>query len=252
MTIKDLAKVPSKVVTLLKIKLKEKHFNGLPYLHYRNGSDSLLIVFSAFTGANRRYNYVKSFRYLNCDKLYILDPYGYLGSYNLYENGEDYPRKNTQSLVNKIVIGGGYKHVYTAGTSKGGTCAIYFGLAIGADEIFSGACQYNLGTYLWREEFRDVFYGMMGKDAGQKEVEMLDNIVKAKVRESVKGKSKVHVFYSKKELTYERQIIDLLHDLKENEVPYEDVESDFEKHELVAGPFVKYVNDYLGNKLNNE
>lgn len=237
-----------KTKNLLYIRINERKYKNLPYLFQQNNSDTLLIVFSAFTGEKRRYNYIKSFKTLKCDKLFILDPWGHLGSYNLFENGYDYPQKITQSLIDLIAHRKPYKHIYTAGSSKGGTCAIYFGLTIGADEIFSGACQYNLGTYLWREEFRDIFYGMMGKNAGQKEVDMLNDIVKAKVRAGSKGSSRIHVLYSKKEMTYERQIIDLLHDLSEFDVPFVDIESDFEKHEMVSEPFVKYVKSYIENQ----
>lgn len=237
------------LITRIRISINEKKYKGLPYLYQKKGTDTLMIVFSAFTGGKRRYNYVSSFSSIKSDKLFVLDPWGHLGSYYLFENGEGYPQEITLSLINNIIFSGKYKSVITAGTSKGGTCAIYYGLTIGANEIFSGACQYNVGDYVWREEFRGIFYGMMGKDAGQEEVDLLNDIVKAKVREARKGKSMIHVFYSKKEKTYERHIIDLLSDLKKYEVPFVDIESDFEKHELVAEPFVKYVNNYLGKTL---
>lgn len=241
-----------KAVSLLKIKLRQKNYLGLPYLYEKRGSDSLLIVFAAFTGNKRRFNYVRSFKDVRCDKLFLLDPWGHLGSYNLYENGQDYPCKITQNLINEIVIGSRcYKHVYTAGTSKGGTEAIYFGLPIKADAIFTGACQYNLGTYLWRKEFRPIFYGMMGKDAGEKEVELLNDAIRGKLRGNAGCKTVVHVFYSKKEKTYERQIIDLMHDLEYYQIPFKDIESDFERHEDVAYPFIDYVKECF-NQIENE
>ena len=92
---------------------------------------------------------------------------------------------------------------------------------------------------------------MMGKDASQREVELLNKKMYDTLTSYNGNKTVVHVFYSKKELTYERQIIDLLRDLKENNIPFVDVESDFEKHEDVAGPFVEYVKDYF-KKLKNE
>lgn len=144
--------------------------------------------------------------------------------------------------------------MYSAGTSKGGTEAIYFGLSLDVDVVFTGACQYNLGTYLGRTEFRDILEGMMGKEAGQREVECLNEKMYDALRNYKGSKTVVHVFYSKKELTYERQIIDLLRDLKDNNIPFKDVESDFEKHEDVAGPFVQYVSDYFKQmeQLKNE
>ena len=235
----------SSLFTRLNIKIREKSYHDLPYLYQKKGADSLMVVFSAFTGDKRRYNYIKSFSTLKCDKLFILDPWGYRGSYNLYNNGDDYPMRTTIALIRQVMTKGKYKHLYTAGSSKGGTCALFFGMELGADAIFTGACQYNLGTYLWREEFRKIFYSMMGEDAGMDEVSLFNSIIKNKLRENSGTQTEVHVVYSKKELTYERQIIDLLRDLKQLGIPYKDVESDFERHEDVSTPFVKYVKDFF-------
>lgn len=249
MLLSDLKRKATKHMTRMQIKFSQKSFDGLPYLWQRNGSDRLLIVFSAFTGDKRRFNYVTSFKGLKCDKLFLLDPWGCKGSYNLYENGQNYPEQITKRLLTEIVNSGGYKYVYAAGTSKGGTEAIYFGLPLNVDIVFTGACQYNLGTYLGRAEFRDIFEGMMGKDAGEQEVNHLNELMYETLRTYKGNKTVVHVFYSKKELTYERQIINLIQDLKENNILFEDVESDFEKHEDVAGPFVQYVTALLSGEI---
>ena len=91
----------------------------------------------------------------------------------------------------------------------------------------------------------------MGKEAGEKEVELLNEAIRGKLRENAGCKTVVHVFYSKKEKTYERQIIDLLHDLEQYQIPFKDAESNFEKHEDVAYPFVDYVKEYF-NQNDNE
>lgn len=234
--------------SILKIKLHEKKFEDLPYLFQKNGSDTLMIVFSAFTGKMRRYNYVRSFKDIKTDKLFILDPWGYLGSYNLYENGSSHPMETTLNLIEKIASGGGYKSIYTAGSSKGGTCAIYFGLTVNATAIFSGACQYNLGTYVTRPERIEIFHGMMGSKAGKAEIDRLNNMVKDKIKEKKNTKTVIHVLYSKKELTYERQIVDLLKDLEANHIPYLDVERFFENHDEVSAPFVEYVKEFFSEQ----
>lgn len=70
---RDVLKKIQSVVTLIQIKVREKKFEGkLPYLFFCNNSDSLMIVFSAFTGPKRHYNYVKGFGSLKMDCLYIL------------------------------------------------------------------------------------------------------------------------------------------------------------------------------------
>lgn len=94
----------------LYFKKNTKLFNGrLPYLHIKNNSEALLIVFSGFDKDNnvRQFNYVRKLWSLKCDKLYISDPFGYRGSYYWFENGDNAPEKLTLSLVNQIVIGGG-------------------------------------------------------------------------------------------------------------------------------------------------
>lgn len=230
---------------VLYIKYYERKFEDLPYLFFRKHSDRLLIVFSAFAGNKRRYNYVRGFRNINADKLYILDPWGYRGSYNLFDNGSPHPQGVTQKLISKIISWGGYKEVYTAGTSKGGTCALFYGLKNNVTAVFTGACQYNVGNYVFRLDESKIFYGMMGNEAGQKEVDLLNRIVRDEVFKSKDTKTIVHVIYSKKEPTYENDIKDLLKDLTDNGVHYIDLERGFEEHSLVAEPFAQYVNEYM-------
>lgn len=67
-------------------------------------------MFSAFGSSDRRtYNYVRTLHGCKIDKLFILDPWGVKGSYNLYENGSDYPQNVTNSLIVKLIDGGGIK-----------------------------------------------------------------------------------------------------------------------------------------------
>lgn len=236
---------------ILKIKLFERRFEGkLPYLYVDNHADSIIIVFSAFTGKKRRYNFVKGFEPLRMDKLYILDPFGYLGSYNLYEHGSNYPEVLTRKLIEYILGRKPYKQVYCAGSSKGGTCAIYYGLEYHADVIFSGACQYNLGSYLHRPDHEKIFETMASSNGcGDFDKEewnrKLNSIMPSVIEKNRDSKSEVHVIYSKKELTYQRQIIDLLEKLHQCHIPTKDIEMQFEKHEEVGKPFIQYVLSYF-------
>lgn len=143
---------------------------------------------------------------------------------------------------------GGYKEVYTAGTSKGGTCALFYGLKNNVTAVFTGACQYNVGNYVYRLDESKIFYGMMGDKAGEMEVDLLNRIVRDEVHMSKGTNTTVHVIYSKLEPTYENDIKDLLKDLADNGVHYIDLERGFEEHSLVAEPFAQYVNAYMNNK----
>lgn len=131
----------------------------------------------------------------------------------------------------------------TAGSSKGGSCAMIFGLHHKVNRIVVGACQYNIGTYVAREGFRPIFYAMMGESAGEKERILLDSIIgnaldKAHAEDY---HPEIHVLFSKKELTYERQIKDLIEELQNVNFPTVFIEEFLEDHSEVG----KYFGPYL-------
>lgn len=234
------------------VQLKQKNFGGtkLKYLYLESKkNDSLMIIFSSMDkNNNRRYHYLKSFSNLDIDKLYILDPYGYRGSYWLYENGQSFPQEETMSLLQGIINQKKYKEIYTAGTSKGGTAAIYYGLAINASEIYSGACQYNIGSYLYVPVHMDIFFGMMGGNAADKECLLLNLCMPKQIERYKESKSIIHILYSKKEHTYESHIVDLFGKLDQENLNYKKVEFYFEKHSDVGYPFIEYVSKEILKK----
>ena len=230
------------------IKLKEKSFGEcLKYLYFSNTSDTLYIIFNGFQEGNvRLYNYVRALQKSKADRLYILDVWGYKGSYYLFENGSDTPCKNTLALLNHILQKGHYKHIYSIGSSKGGTAAIYFGLIINASVIIAGACQYNIGNYLTKPEHYEIFRAMMGVNAGNEEREKLNSIMPSHLQK-YKDKSSpiIHLLYSKNEHTYQDDIIDLLDKL--NECGYRVLEKqyDFSEHNDIGIYFKKYLRGLL-------
>ncbi len=232
---------------LFALKIKEKHFNKrLKYLFIDNKSDTLMIVFSAFSTTNiRTYNYVRSLKTLKFDKLYILDVWGYRGSYYLFENGESYPKVETMLLINSILSKKKYRSIYTAGTSKGGTAAIFYGLELNVSMIFAGACQYNLGTYLTLPEHSAIFKGMMGKFAGLKEKNILDSIMPAQLLAHSGSNVVIHLIYSKNEITYEADIISLLGQLRLCEYNVVEKEYYFFNHGDVGRYFIDYMHAYF-------
>lgn len=242
----NLRKILSKVLFLLKIKLKERTFMGkVKYLFFDNGAKDLLIVFSGFSGEQRRYNYVKGLREINIDRLYILDTFAYMGSYYLYENGNNEPEKLIKSFIDSVLGCKKYKHIYMAGSSKGGTAAIYYGVEYNADAILSGACQWNLGSYLHRPDHEKIFLSMMGQNASDKECRELNDVMPNQIKRHNSYKGIIHLIYSKKDLTYERQIVDLIKDLKANNLRFIEKEEFFEKHDDVGYPFLAYLRNFL-------
>lgn len=99
-----LSKIP-KVIKFIKNKirlsLKESRLGKLKYIYERNGSDELIIVFSAFESV-RKYDYMRTLSESKIDKLFILDTFGYRGSYYWFEKGEEMPNVLVSKLIESV------------------------------------------------------------------------------------------------------------------------------------------------------
>lgn len=85
---------------------EKKHKGRLKYLYEKNDSDTLIIVFSGFSDTPV-YNYVRTLKSINANKLFLLDDFGYRGSYYWYEHGTNLPSELVISLIQKKLSGGG-------------------------------------------------------------------------------------------------------------------------------------------------
>lgn len=216
----------------------------LKYMYLNEHSDTLLIIFSGFGVDNTRlYNYVKSLWELKCDKLYILDNYGYRGSYYWYEGGSDYPEKLVIEFLRSFIAKNSYKKIYTGGSSKGGTAAIYFGLSLDVDGIFAGACQYRIGDYLSLPKHKQIFYGMMGASASSNEKNELNMKLPDLLNSKKESTTIVHLLYSKKEIerTYQDDMIYLIQDLHKNSIRFTEQEENFLSHGEIGLFFPNFV-----------
>ena len=223
------------------IRLHERTFKKrLKYVFLKNHSDTLVISFSGFS-PKPSYNYMRSLKDVKTDKLFILDDFGIRGSYYWFENGQDLPRELVQSLVSQVVARGGYKRVITLGSSKGGTCAIYYGLIFGASDIYAGACQYYAGTYLSSEEHRPILRAMMGDMPDEEARTVVDRMMPDLLKQYAGSKSKIHLLYSKAEHTYDEHIKYMIEDLKKYGYDYTEQLEDFKDHNDVGKFFPKFI-----------
>lgn len=232
-----------KQATSLFFFLKTRTYKSrLKYLYERKGSKKLVISFTAFSD-KPCFNYYRTLKPIKVDKLFLQDNFGYTGSYLLYENGDDLPRRLTMGLLNKIISNNHYDEIVTLGTSKGGADSIIYGLEIGASEIFSGANQYFIGKYLNTDEGnrRKVFLAMMGEKAGIKEQTVLDTVMPDLFIKHKDAKSFIHVLYSKKEHTYDDHIKDMITDLEKTNIKFIEIEENFEDHNDVWRYFIPYI-----------
>ena len=105
----------NKAIDLLKtkylMKFKQKTYMGSKYkinylLEKNSKSKDLLIVFSACTkiGQKARYNYIRTLDEFKCNKLYILDDFGFdgRGAYYLGKDKDFMIEKDVIALINKV------------------------------------------------------------------------------------------------------------------------------------------------------
>lgn len=220
----------------------------LKYLFVGNHSDTLVVVFSGFS-ETPRYNYVRTLKQFKCDKLFLLDDFAYHGSYYWYANGKDVPERLVKSLVSRIINRGGYKKVITVGSSKGGTCAIYYGLKLGATDIYAAACQYHIGKYLNTDDHEKIFKGMMGDNAGEKEQAMLDRKIPSLLKEKHESCCTIHLMYSIDEHTYDDHIKDMIKDMDGYGIRHIDTIKTFSNHAEVGRFFSPWIKEELTRTL---
>lgn len=241
---------------IIKFKILEKNYQGVKYIYQKSGRENktLLISFSAMPPNNFRvYNNVRGFSNLPVDRLFIKDSWGYRGSYYLYENGSLDPFFSTCALIEKISNQGKYTNIITAGTSKGGTCAIIFGIKYNAKYIFSGACQYYIGDYLAVPVHEDILKAMQGNLEREEIIKRLNEVVPSMINSYAKKNSSIiHLIFSKKEHTYTSHISDLIDCLKRNNLKVVEKEYSFTNHSDVGYYFLNYINEYFKEKINQE
>lgn len=239
------------IATRVYFHFKESTYKGrLKYIYEKHSSDKLIVIFSSFAD-KPVYNYTRTLIDIRCNKLFILDDFGYRGSYYWYEHGKPYPLELVSSLIRETIRLGGVKSVITLGSSKGGTCAIYYGLLFRASHIYAGANQYYVGKYLNKDKHNRIFKEMMGSDASKKEQELLDNMLPNMICQNKSSESIIHLLYSKKEHTYIEHIKPLIKKLNINDIKHYDKVESFENHSDVGKYFSPWIKSEISKLVNN-
>lgn len=239
-----------KLANVIYIKLHEKKYqNRLRYLFCNNNSDVLFVVFPAFNGEKRRYNYIKGLMRYKVDKLFLLDDFGVKGSYLLFEDGDDTPRKLTIGLLSELIIKKNMKKLSLWVRAK--AVLVQYIMAWNLMQIIYWQVHASIisGSYLHREDHEDIFKGMMGQNASQQESDILNKIMPNQLKKHSGSNSFVFNIYSEKELTYQRQIIDLNKKMKECNIKHENVVLDFENHDDVGIHFLQYIHKNLSKLI---
>lgn len=236
----------------IRVAAQEKKYSGngieVKYIFKRKqDSRRLIVVFSAFAGheVKARYNYLRTLKHVQENQLYILDDFGYhqVGSYYLGDSCKLYEADLLTELIRKIASKCNADEIIYAGSSKGGSAALIYGFKNNADHILIGSPQYHLGEYLseneYHEKIRDAIIGGTKYDKS-----WLDALVETCMKNSDK-KSVVHLMYSSKEASYERDVSCLIDDMIRNGIRLEAVDAGYESHGDTGVYFSAYLKDQL-------
>lgn len=250
----DILSKVNKAMDLLKTKylmnFKQKVYLGkkyqVKYLLERNiNSNDLIIVFSACTkiGQKARYNYIRTIDKFKCNKLFILDDFGFdgRGAYYLGKDKDFMIEEDVRALIKKILDEiKPNKEIYI-GSSKGGYSALYFGLERKNSYIIIGAPQYNLGDYLNLPNHKNILKYIMG-DCSSDSIEKLNKLMKNKLYLNKDNNNYIYIHYSSEEETYDSDISQLLNELNRINIKTHHDKKFYKNHSELTLFFPEYIN----------
>lgn len=216
-----------------------------------NFSDELIVVFSSLTrkGVPARYNYVRTLQGVKKNKLFILDDTGpeHRGSYCLGKYGDSSVEQNTRLLINTIIRDHKIKHTYYCGSSKGGWCALYFGLDDHNADIIVGANQYYLGDYFLALPDIRLERWVLGEQWNMNDIDNLNKKLRNKLFKNKDNNNKIHIHISDQEHTYEEHVKDMLADIKECGYLFDTEILHYKDHAEIVNYFPSYLKKMIGD-----
>ena len=250
---KKIKKYLEYISTKVEKVLSEKRFSynnvRLKYIYKKNKkSKVLIVVFSACTrkGIKARYNYMRTLKKIEDNKLFILDDFGEdkRGAYYLGKNLDNSIEKACVKLIEKIMKEQKIEKIICVGSSKGGWAAINIGLNFENVNFIIGAPQYLLGNYLKSPYLVKCREYVMG-DIDDEKIEYLNQYLRKKIAMKI-NQSVFYLHYSNMEHTYEDHVKYLISDIKQYDYKLIEEKKDYKNHDEVA----LYFPDFLVNSIN--
>ncbi|WP_343317666.1 heparinase II/III family protein [Arthrobacter sp. TMP15] len=171
------------------------------------GSRLLVVVFSAISGlGDFTYNYRSSLNSCPANILYILDDFGDQGAYYYSDHGDKYIYDATQNLIETKLdeLGLTVDNLVTVGSSKGGTAALIHGITAGAANVFVGAPQILIGSFL--EKPHPNILEFMTGGTSSKDIALLDCLV-FDVANKAERFPNIHILVGERDHHYKNHVL---------------------------------------------
>ena len=240
----------------IRLHEKEKTVDSgikVKYLFFRNRkSDRLIVVFSGWPLKKiSTYNYVRTLKKTAANKLFILDSGGYneLGTYYLGNSCKLLEHDIIAKLVNGVRADcKNIKETVFAGSSKGATCALLYGLRMNVEKVICGSPQYRIAWYLQHSgKHQALTLPIILKDAKFTE-EQIDALLEEAVK-NANGNTEINMIYSSGEFLYPTDSSHLIELLKNSGLKchlHDYIDKGFNEHSDVGKFFKPFLLKTLG------
>lgn len=233
----------------------EKVFQGIHPIKYvfqpsRQKSEYMIIMFSGFPkeGKGPGYQYIQTLQNVDHNKLFILDDHNKNHvsgmTYYLGFNRDHSVEKSVVELIAKISEERKIKkeNIITAGSSKGGYAALYFGFKYGYGHVISGGGQTLLGMFLIDQhkgtDKESIHEDIAGKYDDNKEY--LDNLLYDVTRNATIAPN-LNIHVGKGDRHYWRHLMPYIEVLKEKGFSYNFDLADYQSHAELTIHFPEYL-----------
>ncbi|WP_096272596.1 accessory Sec system protein Asp2 [Paucisalibacillus globulus] len=211
-----------------------------------HNTDYLVIVFSGFATAKSvppyKYNYIRTLRQIDCNKLFILDSDGPRGSYYLGEAMSFDFEKSVIELINKIKreLTIANEHVITAGSSKGGSAALYYGLKYNFGSIITGAPQTLIADYVMNIHDNTADY-MLGDRTNKDNIQLLNKVIYNALGMNNKATT-IKILSSENDTLHNKHTVPFVKLLEQSDHPFNlIVDNDIKNHNEIAIKFPEFL-----------
>lgn len=167
----------------------------------------LLVILSGFRPVNAPYDFAQSSAaQIGCDVLWIQDAFEGRQTYYLRARGGTEPEQAIQAAIRAELDRLDLRpdRLTIAGFSKGGSAALYHGLALGAANVLATVPQLHIGTYV-RDYWPKVFDYMTTPD--QDDTAVLDRILPDHIAAHAGSPTNVYVLSSERDPWHAKEIV---------------------------------------------
>jgi len=173
------------------------------------GSKYLIVGFSAVNQPGIfGYNYRSAAETTGANAIYILDDFGDQGAYYLTNNRSLHIFRTVQHLIHEMAndLQIPLSNVVLIGSSKGATAALIHGLGLGTCNVFIGAPQTKIGTFLSKAHPNILKY--MSGNTTQDDIDFLNQYIYEQYK-IVKSSPKVTIVVGQADHHYRGHVIPL-------------------------------------------